>query len=231
MKLKLTYRRASGAAAEIVVVADASASVGAVARHLLDVDPAGPRYAGPGEDVTLAVAAPGGQPIPLPPDRAIGEAPLASGFDVRVVQAGTGEANRTAAATLRIEAGPAEGKEYTLLAGSTVVGRGRGTGIMIPDSFMSKQHARIEVTPSENGTTIEVIDLNSANGIMLDGAVISRAKALPGQRFELGNTSISLTPLSRAGSGGGRSIQGGAIGFTRSPRVEERYPAVEHPRP
>ncbi|SFC85325.1 DNA segregation ATPase FtsK/SpoIIIE, S-DNA-T family [Nocardioides terrae] len=232
MKLKVTYRRASGADSEIVVVADASASVGDVARQLLDADPVSSEKLHFSDKVTLAVALPGAQPVPLPPDRAIGEAQLASGFDVRVVDAVESAADGAAAALLRIESGPGQGQEFVLRAGSTSIGREPGSDVVIHDQFMSKRHARIEVTPSAGGTIIEVVDLNSANGIVLDGAVISRVRALPGQVFEMGSTKLTVSPLQQGpGTGRALDIHVGSIGFTRSPRVEERYPAVEHPRP
>ncbi len=228
MKLKLTYRRASAADAEIVVVADASATVGDVARQMLDADPVAAEKLGFGDKVTLSAAPPGGQLVALPHDRAIGEAQIASGFEVRVSESSdAAHGSATAAAMLRVVGGPSAGQQFPLPAGSTLIGRESLSDIVIADQFMSKRHARIEV-----GQFIEVVDLNSANGIVLDGSIVTRVRVLPGQVLEMGDTKVTITPLDQ-GSHTRRAldIQGGTIPFNRSPRVEVRYSAIEHPRP
>src|SRR2546425_5982944 len=51
------------------------------------------------------------------------------------------------------------------LTRTTTVGRVEGNDIVIHDSAMSRQHARIEVT--DDGLT--VVDLGSLNGVLLNG--------------------------------------------------------------
>lgn len=230
MKLKVTYQRSSGRPADVVITTDATATVGDIARELLDADPLPTdrrRFAG---DVTLGVAPPnGGRQVRLPGDRAVGEAAVASGCEVSVVEAP--EPNRKpaerAAALLEIVGGPDAGREFHLAAGSSTIGRDPAVEVALSDGFVSKRHARVDITQAG----IEVVDLNSANGILVDGVVETRLKLLAGQTFVLGDSHLAITLLSAAGPPTSASVEGGAVGFNRSPRVEARYAQREHPRP
>src|SRR5690606_16085629 len=126
-------------------------------------------------------------------DRVIADAAVASGHRIRVVPAVTGSSASGAQAAqvlLRVSAGPDRGKEFRLPAGSFEVGRDVGCDVVLNDSFVSKRHARIDVSSS-----IDVVDLNSANGLLVDGQVVSRVTALPGQVVTLGDTGLEFHPL------------------------------------
>lgn len=228
MKLKLSLQRASGPTTDVVLITEPTAAVGDVAREIVEQDPLAAETMRSAAEVTLAVAPPGGgRPVVLPTERILGEAPVASGSVVSVVESVSGSRSTVVAATMRIESGPDAGRQVNLPPGSTVVGRDTAADVVLNDQFVSKRHARVEV-----GATIEVIDLNSANGIVVDGSVVSRVAMLPGQVVQLGDTRLSFAMV--AGHQPGMSspdIRGGAIPFNRSPRVEERYPEHQHPRP
>ncbi|MFT4287306.1 FtsK/SpoIIIE domain-containing protein [Nocardioides sp.] len=229
MRLKLAYQRSSGHAVDVVVTTDAAASVGDIARELLDADPVDSERRRLDAAVTLSVSPPGGgSHVTIAPDRTVGEAPIASGCSVSVVPAPVAglDAGGQVAAILRVTSGPDAGRSFNLPAGSSVVGRDARADVVLGDSFVSKRHARIDV-----GATVEVVDLNSANGVVVDGVPVSRLTLPPGQGVLLGDSWLTVTPVGAAVAPPERAMQGGAVPFHRSPRVEARYPEQQHPRP
>ena len=66
---------------------------------------------------------------------------------------------------LAVVAGPAAGQEFPLPVGHFLIGRDPANDVTIADPLISKRHARIEVAT----TFVELVDLNSANGILVDG--------------------------------------------------------------
>ena len=167
MKLKLTLRRVSGPASDIIVTTDAAATVADVANAIAAVDSLG-SAAG---NLTMHVAFAGSTTNQLlAPHTPISEAGIASGAAVSLVSA---ESRADAAvgpvlALLRIDRGPDHGRDFELRAGSSVIGRDEGCDIRLTDPLVSKRHARVEVTQ-----TVDFVDLNSANGIVVDGDAAS----------------------------------------------------------
>lgn len=139
MRLKLTLRRASGTATDVVVTVDATVSVGAVAAALRDADPE--RAAGAdATPVTLDVLGAGGldRPRSIHPDLAIVEAGIRSGGTVQLSRAappaaGEGRDRGPAVAVLRVLSGPDEGREFPLPAGASHLGRERGVDVRLSD--------------------------------------------------------------------------------------------------
>jgi S-DNA-T family DNA segregation ATPase FtsK/SpoIIIE len=225
VKLKVTYRRASGATVDLVITAETTATAGDVAQELLAADPTPERR--PAGPLTLAVAPPGGRGVRLPASRPWGEAPIASGYEVEVVTAEDGTARTAAdAAVVHIVAGPDAGRRIPIPAGSTVVGRDPTADLTLNDPYVSKSHARIDVSH-----TIELVDLNSANGLHVDGIVASRVTMLPGQEVGIGDTRLTITALAASAPANVGPIAGGAVPWQRSPRVETRFSDAELPRP
>lgn len=226
MKLKVAYRRGTGRVEDIVITTEATATLGDIARELLAADPEQGTFRPAGDQVTLAVAPLGGTPTRLSGDRAVGESPIASGYEISVVDEIGPQRGSADGAVIRVVAGPSAGRQVTVPFGPTTIGRDPDADVVVDDPFVSKVHARVDV-----GSTIELVDLNSANGIVVDGGVVSRVTVLPGQEVQLGDTRLTITPLSTAPPVDTSEIQGGAVPFHRSPRVEVRYDEVEHPRP
>jgi S-DNA-T family DNA segregation ATPase FtsK/SpoIIIE len=226
MKVKVSYRRSSGAASDVVITTEATATLHDIAHELLAADAQRPEV--PQRPLTLAVAPPGGRSVRLPGDRAVGEAALASGYEVEVVPGDDTSADQRSshAAIVHVIAGPDAGKRFPIATGSTIVGRDATADLVLRDPYVSKRHARIDV-----GRTIEVVDLNSANGIQVDGGVSSRVTMLPGQEIEIGDTRMTVTATGVTSPYEDAELTAGAISFHRSPRVEVRFTEHEHPRP
>jgi pSer/pThr/pTyr-binding forkhead associated (FHA) protein len=75
---------------------------------------------------------------------------------------------------LVIKRGPNQGKGFPLDSALTTVGRYTGNTVIIPDETISRHHARIRKT--DEGYSIE--DLNSANGLFVNGSRVTAARAL-----------------------------------------------------
>ena len=231
MRLKLGLRRPSGAPVDIAVTADSTATVGDIARAIARADPSqGPRLTAHDATLTLAVAPPtSAEPAVLDPSLLVGDAPIGSGFNVAVVAHAPRQAASPAAASavMRILSGPEAGREIPLRRGASTIGRSPGVDVVLPDALVSKRHARVEVDQG-----IELVDLNSANGLVVDGGLVQRLRVIPGQVVTIGETEVSFSII----AGGDEAVdpvleRGGTLMFNRSPRVEVRYPGTEHRHP
>jgi len=225
MKIKVTLRRPSGPEADLVIVADGAATVGELAEAIAAGDPYGSASAAPG--ATLRV---GSQDAP-PLDSALtlADSPLASGAHVQLATTATSatvaRSSGASGAVLRIVAGPDAGRDFPLQLGSAYFGRQPGLEVSVTDPLVSKQHARIDVFRD----SVRIVDLNSANGIEVDGEPVTRVDLINGGRATLGDTVVEVTIDGKAATAETRPE--GWIDFTRSPRVEPRYPGTEHVSP
>jgi len=227
MKLKLSLTRPNGAARDVVVTADAIATVGDVATTLLERDPERFGAAVPAQTVSLSVRYPGETSVTaLPADTPVSEANIASGVDISVVEASRGgAASGPVLAILRVLEGPDAGAEFPLRAGRSIIGRDASADIVLNDVLVSKRHARVEVT-----RTIDLVDLNSANGIVVEGSELARVSLAPGQTVLLGNSLLRADSI-EADATAPAATRSGPIAFNRSPRVESRYPGEEYEGP
>ncbi|MDF2561568.1 MAG: hypothetical protein K0R99_3014 [Microbacterium sp.] len=228
MRVKLTLRRPAAPLTDVVVVADSTATIADVARQIATTDPTRGIPAAPEDVLTLSVAPPTSEQLTmLNPDLLVGDAPIGSGFLAEVVNVGpnrvsVGSASLRPAAVVRGISGPAAGQEFPLPVGHFLIGRDAANDITIADPLVSKRHARIEVA----ATFVELVDLNSANGILVDGGLVQRLRVIPGQTFALGDCEFVVHMVSDFdGSAAGDPVleRGGALMFNRSPRVEERF--------
>lgn len=82
--------------------------------------------------------------------------------------------------------------------GALVVGRGRRADIPVNDASASREHCRVE----RHGSDVEVIDLDSRNGVLVNGEpMVGRASVFHGDVMTLGSSSIVLVVQARAPSG------------------------------
>ena len=64
---------------------------------------------------------------------------------------------------------------FVLAQGSNIIGRDAAAQLAIPDTAVSRQHARIQVDARDNAT---IEDLQSSNGTRLNGVPISGPRSL-----------------------------------------------------
>lgn len=80
------------------------------------------------------------------------------------------------------------GMRHPLKPPGLVIGRGTDADLRINDPGISRRHAQLRVTGRGNAVDMEIIDLGSTNGILLDGRRVQRAPVGEGSRIEIGNT-------------------------------------------
>jgi len=88
-----------------------------------------------------------------------------------------------------VVAGPDEGAEVALGAG-LVVGTGEGSGLVLHDPSVSRQHARLSI----DGPRVVVEDLGSKNGTTFAGARVDRATVPLGAVIGVGKTQLTIVP-------------------------------------
>lgn len=221
MKLRLVLERPTGEFEDIVVTADPGARVHDVALSIVRDDPLCEYEAKAyGGDLSLEVRATDGSHDVETFDAGdiLEDLNLASGVQVRVVPASA--ATRAQVGLLAVTAGPDEGVRLVLPRGTSTIGRDPKCDLVVADPSVSKIHARIHA----NVDRIEIVDLNSANGVLLGDALVPRADITDGTPVTLGATTIVVQVSSDAEPPSANILQ---TLYTRQPRVEARFPGVE----
>jgi Protein of unknown function (DUF3662)/FHA domain len=70
-----------------------------------------------------------------------------------------------------------------------VLGRSRECDIQVEDANVSRRHAELR----QEGTTYWIVDLDSTNGIEVNGQRVKRAKLEPGDSFTVGATEVTFS--------------------------------------
>ena len=188
MKLKLTFQRERGGpSSDLMITVDPATPVGGLADYLAAADPDSPAEQ-PGS-FTLALPGPANREVPH--DTSVADAGLASGATILLVRrdCNTAEPSRVAAAVIVVLSGPDAGREFTVSAGTSVIGRGRDCDIRLTDPMTSRRHAKIHI-----GETVEISDLGSVNGVLVGDFPTDAAVLRPGERPTSGTPS---SPSSR----------------------------------
>jgi pSer/pThr/pTyr-binding forkhead associated (FHA) protein len=89
---------------------------------------------------------------------------------------------------LKIIGGPNKGATYKLITGQATLGRDTGNDINLNDSRCSQQHMSIQIQNSQ----VFVKDLNSRNGISVNGIKVPEAFVKPGDQVQLGDTILTI---------------------------------------
>lgn len=221
MRFLISYQ-AGGDLLDLEITADKDSTVGDLAARLADKSLGHEVPCHP--EITLAIENSGGRTT-LPPHRLLADAGLEMGVIVTLVRP-VKAISSLASPRLCVMNGPQRDTQYTLLPGTNLVGRGEGTDIRLDDQLVSRVHAQILVTPHLD---VEVIDINSANGTMVDGTFVSRSKVTPGQLLTIGETTFGLhTPLRPNTS---TLTKRHPDQFIRSPRLSPHFADETHPTP
>ena len=80
------------------------------------------------------------------------------------------------------------GTRHPLAPPGLVIGRGSDADLRINDPGISRTHAQIRVTGSETSLQVDIVDLGSTNGIMVNGQKVRHAVLGEGSRIEIGST-------------------------------------------
>ena len=70
-----------------------------------------------------------------------------------------------------------------------VLGRSRESDIQIEDTNVSRRHAELR----QEGTAFWIVDLDSTNGLEVNGRKVKRAKLDPGDTFTVGSTEVTFS--------------------------------------
>ncbi len=215
MRLKLTVAR-NAVSHDLQITADGTATVGDIAAALAAANPGQPGPAVDPRAVTLKVTDSGSARI-LDSTTSLIDSGLRSGMRVEVsvpVDVARSRESGGVAAVVRILSGATAGTEVPLPFGSSILGRVAGNDVVLRDELVSKHHARIVV-----GDSIEIIDQNSANGVMVGGQRVGRIRVAADDVITVGDTDFSIIQVRRRGSEPPTSTD---IPFTRSPSVLPR---------
>lgn len=68
------------------------------------------------------------------------------------------------------------------------VGRAPIADLILDAALVSRIHCRLEA----NDETLEVIDLESTNGVFVNGKRVSRAHLIPGDRLKVGRVELAV---------------------------------------
>ncbi|WP_431806608.1 FtsK/SpoIIIE domain-containing protein [Microbacterium paraoxydans] len=218
MKVRLTLLRQGAASSDIEVTAESTATIGEIASMIVRADPLGSFAHADPTAVTLEAysSVVSGAGDLLAPESTFAHVGLAHGATVRVVPASYEQ--RPVVGRMEVGSGPGA-RSIALTRGTIVLGRDESCDVVIDDPLVSKKHARLEI-----GDRVELIDLNSANGILVDGASVVRLVAAEGElSVVLGDTAVRVKVEAGATKPSPAEASIRQVEFVRSPRVEERY--------
>jgi hypothetical protein len=80
------------------------------------------------------------------------------------------------------------GTRHPLQPPGLVIGRGSDADLRINDPGISRSHAQIRVSGSDAALQVDIVDLGSTNGIVVDGQKVRHAVLGEGSRIEIGST-------------------------------------------
>ena len=80
------------------------------------------------------------------------------------------------------------GTRHPLSPPGLVIGRGSDADLRINDPGISRSHAQIRVTGSAPSLQVDIVDLGSTNGILVNGQKVRHAVLGEGSRIEIGST-------------------------------------------
>jgi hypothetical protein len=82
-----------------------------------------------------------------------------------------------------------DGRQKRVDKRRVVLGRSRECDIQVEDANVSRRHAELR----QEGATYWIVDLDSTNGIEVNGRRVKRAKLEPGDSFTVGATEVTFS--------------------------------------
>lgn len=82
------------------------------------------------------------------------------------------------------------GVRHPLVPPGLVIGRGADADLRLNDPGVSRRHALITVAGTPERPVVTIEDLGSTNGVIVNGAKVSKIALREGARIELGNTRL-----------------------------------------
>lgn len=89
---------------------------------------------------------------------------------------------------LHIRAGPLAGETYPLIDDVTTIGSMKGNTIIIEDASVSRRHAALKIDQMR----YEIADMNSTNGVLVNGKRIHKIFLRDGDKITIGSTEIEF---------------------------------------
>jgi pSer/pThr/pTyr-binding forkhead associated (FHA) protein len=90
--------------------------------------------------------------------------------------------------TLEQVRGPGAPRRFALVAAETVVGRGQQAHVAIESTRLSRRHVAFK----RNGAELSVVDLDSANGMFVNGVKAHSALLYEGDTIQIGDVVFVL---------------------------------------
>ena len=82
-----------------------------------------------------------------------------------------------------------EGKRHEIAKRRVVIGRSKEADVQVTDPNVSRRHAELR----QEGATYWLVDLDSTNGVEVQGKRVKRLKLEDGSRFTIGSTEIAFS--------------------------------------
>jgi pSer/pThr/pTyr-binding forkhead associated (FHA) protein len=82
-----------------------------------------------------------------------------------------------------------DGERHELAKRRVVLGRSKDADLQVADPNVSRRHAELR----QEGATYWLIDLDSTNGVEVQGKRVKRLKLEDGTRFTIGSTEIAFS--------------------------------------
>lgn len=120
-------------------------------------------------------------------DLTTGRFRIRSRAQAKVTGSATHTQTRRARALLEIN-----GTRHPLQVPGLVVGRGTDADLRINDPGVSRRHIEFVVTEAGDGPSIQVNDLGSTNGMLVDGHRITSTGVRDGTQVKIGNTTMTV---------------------------------------
>ena len=120
-------------------------------------------------------------------DLTTGRFRIRSRAQAKVTGSATHTQTRRARALLEVN-----GTRHPLQVPGLVVGRGTDADLRINDPGVSRRHIEFVVSESGDGPSIQVNDLGSTNGMLVDGHRITSTGVRDGTQVKIGNTTMTV---------------------------------------